>query len=141
MHTAVAPIDDTETVPAQEGIEQTDRSTALASVAKIGRNRIAARQHVSDGERVLPIDPHGERDITPDDVVVPGSIAGTDVADEVLARGRIERSSVAKNQAQRNQPLRGKAVVIVVLRRGVDGSDRCVAGTRKDAALKRDRSR
>lgn len=52
---AIAPFDGTETVVAQEGVEKTDCCAALASVAKSGRGRIAARQQVSDGDRMLPI--------------------------------------------------------------------------------------
>ena len=61
MCAAVAPFDGTETVIAQKGVEKTDRSAALASVAEIGRERIAARKQVSDGNRMLPINAYRKR--------------------------------------------------------------------------------
>ena len=47
VRAAIPPIDDTETVVAQVGIEETDRCAALDYIAKIGSGRIAARQQTA----------------------------------------------------------------------------------------------
>ena len=47
VRAAIPPIDDTETVVAQVGIEETDRCAALDYIAKIGSGRNAARQQTA----------------------------------------------------------------------------------------------
>ena len=90
MCAAIAPFDGAETVVAQEGIEKADRTLFLASVAQSGGERIAPRQQVFDGDRMLAINAYRNRHLRPDDVVVPGFICTLDILNVVLAHDRIE---------------------------------------------------
>src|SRR2546422_2432637 len=123
----LAPIDSAEALAAEVRIVKADGRPGLGNVAEARKGRVAARPEVLDRETMLAAHARGERDVGARDVVVAASARAADLADEEVARRRIERPAIAEDHAQRDQRLRCRAVVIDRVQGAVDGPDAGVA--------------
>ena len=72
-------------------------------------------------------------------VSLPPPLGGAQAADIVPATRRVEHGPVAKDEAEREESLRGDAVVVVPLPRSGDVAGRAVADAAEDRALERHR--
>src|SRR2546426_4917383 len=87
----LAPVDGAEALAAEVRIVKADGRPGLGNVAEVRKGRVAARPEVLDREPVLAAQARGEREIGACDVVVAASACAADLADEEVARRRIER--------------------------------------------------
>src|SRR5690349_17752251 len=100
---ASAPIDFAESVLAEVGVENTDRSSRLGQVFPSGKGRVAAISEVLEADRMALVEAHRQCRIHPNDIVASAPTVGGNPAYEVFACGQVERGSFAENGPQGDQ--------------------------------------
>ena len=109
------------------------------TVGPVGIVRIPARRQVLDPEGVAAVDANSEPHVQAADGLVPPRLGGAQAADIVPASRRVEHGLVVKDEAEREESLRGDAVVVVPFPRSGDVAGRAVADAAEDRALERHR--
>ena len=106
-------------------------------VGQVGIMRIPCRRNVLDRDGMLVVHPQGERRRPTGDVLRSTILGGSHAADEVLVRSDVKHGPVAEDEPEFEEPLRGRAVVIVAFTRAVNDACRAVADAAESRALER----
>ena len=141
-----APLDGAEIDVAEEVVSDADGSYRLVPVGQIGIVRIPMRFDVLDADSVTAVNTHRERRVPAEDLLQTSFVVGARAADIVLTPRQIEHGRLAEDEAEREQSLRGVAVVVVAYTRcgvahGCDGAGCSETDAAEERTLERHRVR